>query len=158
MSIILTKADKNDIHEIYDMQIKCFQALLNKYQDYDLSPGAERVEQTMRRMNTPSTDFYFISLYEKHIGVLRICDFKEVCKLKQIFILPEFQGYGYAQKAILLAETLYPNAESWELDTIKQEEKLCYLYEKLGYAKTEIIKHIKDGMDIIFFVKKITKT
>ena len=37
---------------------------------------------------------------EKHIGAVRICDFEKRCVLKQIFILPEYQGYGYAQEAI----------------------------------------------------------
>ena len=50
-------------------------------------------------------------------------------------------------------EALYPNADSWELDTILQEEKLCHLYEKLGYRRTDQIKPIKEGMDLVFFEK-----
>ena len=68
-------------------------------------------------------------------------------------MLPEYQGFGYAQKAITIAESLYPAAEKWELDTILQEEKLCYLYEKMGYEKTGQIIRIKDGMDIVFYAK-----
>ena len=89
----------------------------------------------------------------KHIGALRVCDFDSLCKLKQIFILPQYQGHGYAQKAMIMAETRYPAAVRWELDTILQEEKLCYLYEKMGYEKTGQIIRIKDGMDIVFYAK-----
>ena len=73
--------------------------------------------------------------------------------LAQILIIPEYQGLGYAQEAIRLVEAAYPNASRWSLDTIAQEEKLCHLYEKLGYRKTGKTEHVKDGMDIIFYEK-----
>ena len=52
-----------------------------------------------------------------------------------------------------IAESLYPNAGRWELDTILQEQKLCHLYEKMGYRKTGKTQRIKDGMDIVFYAK-----
>lgn len=152
MSVSLEKADISDAQELYDMQIKSFKALLTRYQDSN-SPGAETIERTFQRMKDPSTDFYFISLCGKHIGALRIYSSGELCKLKQIFILPKYQGYGYAQQAISLVESFYPDAGRWELDTILQEEKLCYLYEKMGYKKTGKIEAVKDGMDLVFYAK-----
>lgn len=153
MAIVLDTAAITDAQEIYDLQIKSFKALLEKYQDYDFSPGAEKLERTIQRLHEPITDYYFICLERTHIGALRICHFDKLCKLKQIFILPEYQGYGYAQKAIKIAESLYPAAEKWELDTILQEEKLCYLYEKMGYRKTGKVERIKNGMDLVFYEK-----
>ncbi len=55
-----------------------------------------------------------------------------ICKLKQIFILLEFWENGYAQAAIKISEGLYPNAKEWQIDTILQEDELCYLYQKNG--------------------------
>lgn len=72
---------------------------------------------------------------------------------KQRNDLPEYQGYGYAQRAITIAESFYPFAKEWELDTILQEEKLCYLYEKMGYKKTGKVEHIMNGMDLVFYAK-----
>lgn len=153
MTITLEKAGTHNVQEIYDMQIKAFQAVLEKYQDHDFSPGAEKLDRTIERLRDPFTDFYFISLNGKHIGALRIRALERLCELKQIFILPEYQGHGYAQNAILMAESLYPDAERWELDTILQEEKLCHLYEKMGYQKTGKLKNVKDGMDLVFYAK-----
>lgn len=153
MSIVLEKACIKDAQEIYELQTKSFAALLKQYQDYDYSPGAEKLERTIQRLLEPFTDFYFISLCGKHIGALRICDFDKICKLKQIFILPKYQENGYAQSAITIAENYYKKAERWELDTILQERKLCYLYEKMGYKKTGKTKHVKEGMDIVFYAK-----
>lgn len=151
--ITLKKAILSDCSEIYDLQIKSFKALLDKYQDYDYNPGAESIEKTINRFNEELSEYYFICLDTKNIGALRICRFDNLCKLKQIFVLPEYQGKGYAQQAITLSELLYPDATQWKLDTIKQEEKLCHLYEKMGYKKTGKELKIKDGMDIVFYEK-----
>ena len=44
-------------------------------------------------------------------------------------------------------------AKSWNLDTIKQEPKLCHLYEKMGYRRTEKKNTIKEGMTLVFYEK-----
>ena len=88
MAILLEKADLSQAQEIYALQIASFAALLSKYRDYDYSPGAEKLERTFQRLSEPFTDFYFITLDGKHIGALRVCNFGQLCKLKQIFILP----------------------------------------------------------------------
>lgn len=151
--VALVRASFDDCPEIYELQIKSFQELLEKYQDYDFSPGAEKFERTIQRFREPITQFWLIALGERHIGAIRICDFGELCKIKQIFILPQYQGNGFAQEAIRLVEMLYPDAVRWELDTILQEEKLCYLYEKMGYVRTGKTRMIKEGMDIVFYEK-----
>ncbi len=153
MAINLIKAEVESCSEIYELQIKSFQALLEKYQDEESNPGAETIERFYERFRQPNTDYWMIELEEKRIGAIRICDFGELCKLKQIFILPEFQNCGYAQDAIKAVEKAYPNAQRWELDTILQEDKLCHLYEKMGYCKTGKITNIKDGMDLIDYAK-----
>ena len=155
MQITLSKATIMDCETLYHMQISAFRELLLKYEDYDYSPGAEKMERTMQRLLELITDYYFIDLGENHIGAVRICHFDSLCKLKQIYTLPKFQGKGYAQEAILLAEALYPEAKRWELDTILQEEKLLHLYEKMGYRKTGKTQRIKDGMDIVFYAKEM---
>lgn len=45
--------------------------------------------------------------------------------------------------------------KKWTLDTIAQEAKLCYLYEKLGYRRTGKQETIKPGMDIVFYEKRL---
>lgn len=138
---------------LYELQIKAFKPLLDKYQDYETNPGAEPLERTIRRFNEPTTDYYFMLLNSNPIGGIRICNCGSDCLLKQIFILPEYQGHGFAQKAILQVEALYPNAKKWCLDTILQENKLCHLYEKMGYHKSGKLKTIKPGMDLVFYEK-----
>jgi hypothetical protein len=56
---------------------------------------------------------------------------------------------------MVLLENRYLGAEKWTLDTIRQEQKLCYLYEKLGYVATGKQETIQPGMDIVFYEKNV---
>jgi GNAT superfamily N-acetyltransferase len=138
------------------MQVAAFAPLLDKYHDYGTNPASEPLEKIVQRMGQAFTDYYFICLGSETIGAIRIVRLQDgACRISPMFILPKFQGKGYAQQAIKQVESLYPNACRWELDTIKQEQKLCHLYEKMGYAATGKEKTIQDGMTIVFYTKEI---
>ena len=155
MEIELEKAQFHDCPEIHSLQVKSFLPLLEKYQDFSTNPAAETLERIEERFCQNETTYWFIVLQGKHIGGLRVCDFGEVCRISPIFILPEYQGRGYAQCALKSVEEKYPGAIRWELDTIAQEEKLCHLYEKMGYCPTGERKNIKEDMDIVFYAKNM---
>jgi GNAT superfamily N-acetyltransferase len=153
--VSLSKANLVNCQELYDMQIKSFAALLAKYQDFDYSPGAEKIEKTENRLKDMNSDYYFICLGDIHIGAIRIFKHDDQYKLKQIYILPQYQDKGYAQRAIKAVESLYPDAKRWALDTIKQETKLCHLYEKMGYKPTGQEQTIKESMTLVFYAKQM---
>lgn len=154
MEISLKKLDINDCHEIHQLQVIGFKALLDKYQDYETNPGAETLERIRKRFQYSQIDHYFIQLQGETIGYIRINRLDEsTCRLSQLFILPKYQDKGYAQQAIKQVEELNPQAKSWVLDTIKQEKKLRHLYEKMGYKLTGAEKNIKDGMDLVDYAK-----
>ena len=153
MEIELEKAQFHDCPEIHSLQVKSFLSLLEKYQDFSTNPAAESLERIEERFRQTETTYWFITLRGRNIGGIRVCDFGEVCRISPIFILPEYQGRGYAQHALKALEKLFPNAIRWELDTIAQEEKLCHLYEKVGYRPTGKTKNIQENMDLVFYEK-----
>ena len=153
--ITLKKAGRADLMEIHRIQVASFQALLDKYQDYGTNPAAEGFEWILERFQEKTTDYYLICLNEQNIGMVRVCDLGTMCRVSPIGILPEFQGRGFAQKVMVLLENRYLGAEKWTLDTIRQEQKLCYLYEKLGYVATGKQETIQPGMDIVFYEKNV---
>jgi len=156
MEITLLRANISDVKELHAMQIKTFKELLEKYQDFDTSPGNERVEKVEARLKQDFTFYYFICVGQQKVGAIRIVDKKEAGKNKRIspiFILPEFQDKGIAQKAIQLCEEKHGN-ENWELATILQEQKNCHLYEKMGYRQTGKTKVINEKLTLIFYEKK----
>ena len=152
--ISLRKAKAEDIEKIWKMQIEAFRALLEKYQDYDLSPAAEGIDKIRARYEQPWTTYFFIEAEGNDVGVIRVVDRKDGSRKRSspIFIMPEFRGRGYAQKAMLAIEEMY-GSDNWCLDTILQEKGNIHLYEKMGYHRTGKIEHINERMDIVFYEK-----
>ena len=156
MEVKLLRANISDAKEIHTMQLEAFKELLEKYQDFDTSPGNESLERVEARLKQDFTFYYFICIGQQKVGAIRIVDKKEVGGNKRIsplFILPEFQGKGIAQEAIRLCEELHGN-ENWELDTILQEPKNCHLYEKMGYRQTGKTEVINERLTLTFYEKK----
>lgn len=151
----LLRVTIDDVPKLHAMQIKSFKELLEKYQDFDTNPGNEGVEKIETRLKQDFTFYYFICIGGQKAGAVRVVDPKEAKtnkRISPIFILPEFQGQGIAQKAILLCEQIH-RSNNWELDTILQEPKNCHLYEKLGYQKTGKTKAINDKLTLVFYEK-----
>ena len=55
--VVLQEATTENIHEVWEMQIKAFEDLLEKYQDFDMSPGAEPFENILAKFNQPWTKY-----------------------------------------------------------------------------------------------------
>ena len=151
----LIKATKDDIQTIWKMQVEAFTDLLEKYKDFETSPGAEKVEKIEWRFSFPATTFYFIVVEGEKVGVIRVVDHKDERpkKISPLFIMKEHRNKGYAQEAMKEAERIH-GSDNWCLDTILQEEGNLHLYEKMGYRQTGRVEKINDRMDIVFYEKK----
>ncbi len=154
MSIELVTVTKEDIKTLWEMQIEAFSGLLEIYQDYDMSPGAEGIDKVEARFNQPWTTYYFIVEGNKRAGAVRVVDKKDGSRkrISPIFVMPEYRGRGIAQAAILALEKIH-GSDNWCLDTILQEKGNCHLYEKMGYHRTGRIENINERMDIVFYEK-----
>ena len=152
--ITLRKAKAEDIEKIWKMQVEAFRALLEKYQDYGLSPAAESIDKIRARYEQPWTTYFFIEADGNDVGAIRVVDRKDGSRkrISPLWIMEEYRGKGYAQAAITAVEELY-GADNWSLDTILQEKGNLHLYEKMGYHQTGRIEHINDRMDIVFYEK-----
>ena len=150
----LRKAGEGDIRTIWEMQVEAFKGLLEKYQDYDLSPAAESIDKVAARFAQPWTAYFFIVAEGKDVGAVRVADKKDGSRkrISPLWIMDEYRGRGYAQEAILAVEELY-GPDHWELDTILQEKGNLHLYEKMGYRQTGRVEHINERMDIVFYEK-----
>ncbi len=156
MSVSLCKASIDDAMLIHQMQVEAFMPLLKKYQDYDTNPANESLEKTIARFKQPFTEYYLIKYFEATVGGIRVVKLgNQSYRVSPIFILPESQGKGIAQKAFAGLEWIYHDAKLWELSTVMQEEGLCYLYEKIGYKKTGETKKINENMTIVFYEKTL---
>ncbi|PFH80667.1 GNAT family N-acetyltransferase [Bacillus sp. AFS088145] len=154
MNLRLDKATDVDAQVIFDMQVKAFMPLLEKYKDTDTSPANEPIDNVIKRINYSTGGFYKILLDEVLVGAICIY-WKEETQfwISPMFILPEYQGMVIAQKAIELIEYQFPQATTWELRTILEEKRNCYLYEKMGYSLTGESKHLNENMTLVSYKK-----
>lgn len=159
MTLTLFKSGINEAVVIHEMQIKAFMPLLNKYQDYETNPANESLERVIDRVNQTYADYYIIKNDNIPVGAIRIRRKEDkVYRVSPIFVLPEHQGNGIAQRVFTIIEDKYNDARIWELDTILQEQGNCYLYEKLGYKKTGQLKQVNDKMTLVCYEKHIIES
>lgn len=152
--INIRKADKTDIPLIHSMQVEAFSPHLKKYRDYETNPAAESIEKIAVRMDMPYTSYFLIYADGKPVGALRAHRIeKNRYRIAPVFIIPESQGKGIGSKAMLLLETLIPEAEIWELEAILEEEKSCRFYERLGYKTTGRTEILKKNMTLVTYEK-----
>lgn len=152
--VILIAATEDDLQTLWKMQVRAFSDILEKYQDYEMSPAAETFDKVMARYRQPWTTYYFIVAEDEVVGAIRVVDKKDGSRkrISPIWIMQEYRNKGYAQSAITAVEQIY-GSENWCLDTILQEKGNLHLYEKMGYHQTGKIEKINDLMDIVFYEK-----
>lgn len=156
MEVSLSKAEVKDAAAIHEMQTRAFLPLLEKYQDYDTNPANETVDRTVERIHQAHADNYLIRYSGAAVGAIRVVRKENATyRVGRIFILPEFQGLGIAQQVFALIEQMYTDAKVWELDTVMQEQRNCYLYEKLGYRRTGGTTVINDKLTLCFYEKEV---
>lgn len=155
MRIDLIRIGIADAQKLWEMQVEAFEGLYKKYQDTETSPATENVEKIIMRLEQPFTYYYYIVVDGIEVGAIRVVDKKELGKAKRIspiFIMKEHRGKGYAQEAIRAVELIHGECD-WELDTILQEKGNCYLYEKMGYKKTDTTEVINEKLTLVFYKK-----
>lgn len=150
----LIRASLTDAQQLWEMQVKSFQQLLDKYQDYETNPASESVDRVLARLEQKHTYYYFICLGDVKVGAIRVVDFhtEQNKRISPLFVLPEYQNQGIAQSAIKMCEEIH-GSDGWELSTILQEMGNCYLYEKLGYRKLDRRETVNDKMTLVFYEK-----
>ena len=154
MEVSLAKATDRDAELIFTIQVKSFKPLLDTYKDYGTNPANETISRIKTRINNPTGGFYKIVIDDKVVGAICVYWKEEVQYwISPMFILPSHQGKGIAQEAITLIEKMFPQAISWELATLQEEKRNCYLYEKMGYIKTGVSRKLNESATLIFYKK-----
>ncbi|MEX1307731.1 MAG: GNAT family N-acetyltransferase [Eubacteriales bacterium] len=156
MHINLLKAEKKDVLILLEVQKLAFKPLYEIYHD-EQSPYLHTTADMQARMDMPGSDCYKILLDETIVGVVRIVQHNPTrFQLVSVSILPEYQNRGIAQKAIALAESLYPEAQTWSLDfpIDRPMNKKCY--ENLGYRDTGRRERINERLTLAFYEKSVS--
>lgn len=154
VEVIVERAKLEDAELILEGQKKCFLPLLERYQDHDVNPYNEKLESIQK--NIVEHYFYKILADGKFAGAVFVHKNPDLLhfKLHPIYVLPEYQNLGIAQKAIQCVEKIHSNVVEWELETPHDLERNHHLYEKMGYKKTGKTVKINDNLTIVYFKKQ----
>lgn len=150
----LVRAGMEDAERIWTMQTEAFRELLERYRDYETSPGCEPPEKVRTRLAQGFTFFYFIETPEGTAGAIRVVDRGDgtAKRISPLFVMEKFRGKGIAHAAMREAERIHGDA-NWELDTILQEKGNCHLYEKMGYRRTGKTEEVNERLTLVFYRK-----
>lgn len=154
MAVSLEKAQLKDAEELFGMQLAAFTPLLEKYRDFATSPANEPIERMKARILELDGGFYKIVAGKTLVGAIRIRQ-KENLRfwIGPLFIAPCFQGRGMAQCALAAAEKFFPQAVSWHLDTLLEEQGNCHLYEKMGYKRVGAAEKLNLRTTLVHYEK-----
>jgi len=141
------------------MQVETFTPFLEKYEDHEIDPATESLEKVRSRFQ-PWQEHFYIELNGEVVGGIRSAwwvkddgSVPERYRLGNMMILPQYQNLGIGQEAVRLLEAQYPNAISWELDTLLQEERNLYFYEKLGYVRVGEPHVVNEKLSLVYYKK-----
>ncbi len=153
MKIELRKASLSDAEILWKMQKAAFAPLYEIYRD-EGSPAMEPLSRTRERLEQSETSYYFILADGATAGAIRVRDWQgERPKvISPLFVLPDFQGRGIAQRAIRRAEEIHGSPD-WLLDTVVTEDKLRHLYEKMGYRDTGKRCPVNEKLTLVLYYK-----
>ena len=158
--VSLVKATEKDINLLYKLLIEAFTPVYEKYHDDETSPVKMSVERFKEKVTDVDSDFYIIYEQRQPVGGVRVIHQRTVEKgnverISLLFIIPEYQNLGIAQMAISKIFEIYTEATTWNLSTIKQEKKNCYLYEKNGFVKVGTERIVNDKMTLVNYERNI---
>ena len=158
MNIQLIKATTSDSEAMQKMQIESFTPHFLRYKDDATSPVNESLEKMLYRINYEKGCYFKIMAENIHAGCLWVYENEEkVYRIGIMYISPEFQCKGVGKKALAIAESLFPEAEAWELDCPADMLINRNCYEKVGYKFTGETKIINDKLTLVFYRKNIVQ-
>lgn len=145
-----------DIDTVFEIQQAAYKPLYEKYHDDKSNPYLESKEKVLQKYMRTGTKGYLFMKDGVPVGAVRINLYPESKsgRVSALGVLPQYQGQGIAQQALLKIEETHSDVERWFLDTILQEAGNCHLYEKIGYKRTGKIEEINDKMTLVFYEKE----
>ncbi len=162
--ITIRSATEQDAEVLTQLQKDAFRPLYERYHD-EANPYLRGVEDVLGRLDSPYFR-YFCILEDGEIvgGVLYKCQGRipfsdrlgeREYYLQRVYVKPERQCQGIAQKAILLCEKEFPDAKRFTVDFPEDLIKNRRCYEKAGFCDTGMRLEVEPGLVLACFEKTL---
>jgi len=148
MNILLREIKSEEMLSAFIIQKIGFIPIFLKYFD-KVSPVLYTYSKFSSNSKKDNYKFYWIICDDKKVGELELGFKNDMVHISLIFILKKYQNRGIAQSVLNSIHNKYDKYSHWHLNTIKQEKRNCYLYEKLGYIPTGAEYKVNKRMSIL---------
>ncbi|MBU1153972.1 GNAT family N-acetyltransferase [bacterium] len=153
MNYQIEKAEINDAEEILKIQKLAYQIEANRYNNYDIPP----LKQTVEELKNQFKDHIILKAESnnKIIGTVRAYEKNGTCYVGRLAIHPDMQNQGIGTALMEEIEKLY-NPKRYELFVGSKSDNNIYLYQKLGYNIYERNQYECGNIEI-FYMERIHK-
>jgi ribosomal protein S18 acetylase RimI-like enzyme len=136
--LIITKAAKEDLPIILDIQRKAFLEVAKTF-NLQFMP---QIEQTLECLNDEFNNGAILkaSVADTIVGSVRAYNNNDTCYINKLIVLPDYQNKGIGKALMNEIENQFKNiVKRYELFTGSRDPRNLYLYKQLGYKsfKTE---------------------
>ena len=162
--ISVRKTLAEDVKILWEIQTNAFMPLYERYKDQG-NPALRDETDISRRLGSEYFSCFTILLDGEIVGglwykVKGSCVGEETLGdgkyyLQRVFIAPDMQSKGIAQRAILESEAYFEDAKTFLVDFPEDLKKNRRCYEKAGYRDTGKRVYVQEGLVLACFEKKI---
>ncbi len=147
----ILKADINDCEEIINVQKAAFLGQAKIYNDYNLPPLLQTVEDFKKEFN----NFVILKATEGNriTGSIRAHEKDKTCFISRLIVHPDYQNKGLGAKLLIGMENIFKEKHitTFKLFTGEKSKRNLYLYQKHGYKITK--KEQMGNINIVFMEK-----
>lgn len=149
--MIIEPASIEDASEILSLQKVCYQSEAEIYQDYNIPP----LIQTLEEIKSEFGEYSFLKAVEddRIIGSVRARMITpDTLYIGRLIVHPDFQNQGIGSKLMEKIENKFPDAEGFELITGHLSLKNIKFYEKRGFEIFET-KKLTQNLNLLYLAK-----
>lgn len=148
--IVIERARIEDAEEILNLQKLAFQSQAEIYNDFNLPPLTQRLEEM--KLDFQSQIVLKAVADRRIVGSVRASMNEGTCYIERLIVQPDVQNQGIGTKLMGEIERAFSEAERFKLFTGHKSKRSIHLYQKLGYQITRT-ENITGGLSLVHMEK-----
>ena len=150
MDYVITKAQKEDLKEILELQYLAYQSEAALFGNKDIPPLKQTLEEVIDEYN----EGLVLKMTDENgviIGSVRAKEKDGTVYIGKLMVRPDHQKKGYGRRLLLEAEKYFPG-KRYELFTSTRSQDNIRLYKSVGYREFDR-KAVDDDLVFVYMEK-----